>query len=143
MIDRRRLMFTVAAAASLAATGQALGQAMPGLMPPPTGDAAVDSLNSWMGRVFLELVLTSPEGLTSFGFDKGPMAAAKSKLDDRSQTKIDADEVKFDAFMVELKAMDRAKLKVSPACFLLGRLNSALRQLAEISALEMLPTGTS
>ncbi len=110
MIDRRRLMFTAAATASLAATGQAFGQAMPGLVAPPTGDAAVDALNGWMGRVFQELVLTSPEGLTSFGFDKGPMAAAKSKLDDRSQAKLDADEVRFDAFMVELNAMDRSAL---------------------------------
>lgn len=103
MIDRRRLLLTAAAGAGLAASGQALAQAVPAATPAAT-------LNDWMDRVFKELVLTSPEALTSLGFDKGPMAAAKGQLDDRSQAKIDADEATFNAFMDELNAIDRSAL---------------------------------
>lgn len=103
MIDRRRLLLTAAAGAGLAASGPALARAVAAANP-------VATLNDWMDRVFKELVMTSPEALTSLGFDKGPMAAAKGQLDDRSQAKIDADEVKFNAFMDELNAIDRAAL---------------------------------
>ena len=103
MIDRRRLLLTAAAGAGLAATGQVLAQEAPATTP-------VAQLNDWMDRVFKELVMTSPEILTSLGFDKGPMAAAKGGLDDRSQAKIDADEVKFNRFADELMAIDRSAL---------------------------------
>jgi len=103
MIDRRRLLLTAAAGAGLAASGQVLAQEAPATTP-------VAQLNDWMDRVFKELVMTSPEILTSLGFDKGPMAAAKGQLDDRSQAKIDADEVKFNSFADELMAIDRSAL---------------------------------
>jgi uncharacterized protein (DUF885 family) len=103
MIDRRRLLLTAAAGAGLAASGQVLAQEAPAATP-------VAQLNDWMDRVFKELVLTSPEALTSLGFDKGPMAAAKGQLDDRSQAKIDADEAKFNRFAEELMAIDRSAL---------------------------------
>ncbi len=104
MIDRRRLLMTAAAAgAGLAASGQALARALPGADP-------VAELNGWMDRVFQDLVMTSPEFLTALGLDKGAMAAAKSQLDDRSQAKIDADEIKFNGFMDELNAIDRSAL---------------------------------
>jgi uncharacterized protein (DUF885 family) len=110
MIDRRRLLFTAAAGAALAASGQAIAQAIPGLTTAPTGDPAVDALNGWMDRVFQDMALSSPEALTSFGFDRGPMAAMKSRLDDRSMAKVEADKVKFAGFMTELNAMDRDAL---------------------------------
>ncbi|HAJ04577.1 MAG TPA: DUF885 domain-containing protein [Brevundimonas sp.] len=103
MIDRRRLLLTAAAGAGLAASGQVLAQEAPATTP-------VAQLNDWMDRVFKELVMTSPEILTSLGFDKGPMAAAKGQLDDRSQARIDADEVKFNRFADELMAIDRSAL---------------------------------
>ena len=103
MIDRRRLLLTAAAGAGLAASGQVFAQEVPAATP-------VAQLNDWMDRVFKELVMTSPEILTSLGFDKGPMAAAKSQLDDRSQAKIDADEAKFNRFAEELMAIDRSAL---------------------------------
>jgi len=103
MIDRRRLLLTAAAGAGLAASGQVFAQEVPATTP-------VAQLNDWMDRVFKELVMTSPEILTSLGFDKGPMAAAKGQLDDRSQAKIDADEVKFNSFADELMAIDRSAL---------------------------------
>jgi len=103
MIDRRRLLLTAAAGAGLAASGQVLAQEAPANTP-------VAQLNDWMDRVFKELILTSPEALTSLGFDKGPMAAAKGQLDDRSQAKIDADEITFNRFADELNAIDRSAL---------------------------------
>jgi len=103
MIDRRRLLLTAAAGAGLAASGQVLAQEAPAATP-------VAQLNDWMDRVFKELIMTSPEALTSLGFDKGPMAAAKGQLDDRSQAKIDADEAKFNRFADELNAIDRSAL---------------------------------
>ncbi|MBO9501029.1 DUF885 family protein [Brevundimonas sp. A19_0] len=104
MIDRRRLLMTAAAAgAGLAASGQALARALPGADP-------VAELNGWMDRVFQDLVMTSPEILTSLGLDKGALAPARSQLDDRSQAKIEADKAKFNRFADELNAIDRSAL---------------------------------
>jgi Uncharacterized protein conserved in bacteria len=112
MIDRRRLMFTAAAGAAMAATGQALAQEA-ATAAPATGEAA--RLNTLMDRIFKELLLESPETLTSLGFDKGPNAAMKAKLDDRSQAKVDADKAKFRQAMTDLDAIDRAALPASAA----------------------------
>jgi uncharacterized protein (DUF885 family) len=111
MIDRRRLMFTAAAGAALAASGQALAQDAPAA---PAGDAA-GQLNALMDRIFKEMLLDSPETLTSLGFDKGPNAAMKSRLDDRSQAKVEADKVKFRQAMTDLSAIDRAALPAASA----------------------------
>ena len=75
MINRRRLMFTAAAGAALAASGQALAQEA-AAAPALTGEAA--KLNTLMDRIFKEMLLDSPETLTSLGFDKGPNAAMKA-----------------------------------------------------------------
>lgn len=71
MIDRRRLLFTAAAGAALAASGQTLAQEA--ATPPLTGEAG--KLNTLMDRIFKEMLLESPETLTSLGFDKGPNAS--------------------------------------------------------------------
>ena len=89
MIDRRRLMFTAAAGAGLAACGQALAQ------PPAAAASASAALTALMDAIVQSFLLESPEALTSLGMDKGPMAAMKSRLDDRSQAKIDADRAVF------------------------------------------------
>jgi ABC-type glycerol-3-phosphate transport system substrate-binding protein len=89
MINRRRLMFTAAAGAGLAACGQALAQT------PAAAASASAALTALMGAIVQSFLLESPETLTSLGMDKGPMAAMKSRLDDRSQAKIDADRVVF------------------------------------------------
>ena len=102
MIDRRRLMFTAAAGAGLAACGQALAQT-----PAASASAALTALMNGIVQTFL---LQSPETLTGLGMDKGPMAAMKSRLDDRSQAKIDADRAVFRAQMNQLKAIDRNAL---------------------------------
>ena len=102
MIDRRRLMFTAAAGAALAATGQAVAATQAG-----TPSAALTAV---MNSIVQEQLMTSPELLTSLGFDKGPNAAKKAQLDDRSQEKIDRDKASFRRQMTELKAIDRAGL---------------------------------
>ena len=78
MIDRRRLMFTVAAGAGLAACGQALAQTS------AAAGSASAALTALMNGVVQSFLLESPETLTGLGMDKGPMAAMKSLLDDRS-----------------------------------------------------------
>ena len=104
MIDRRRLMFTAAAGAGLAACGQALAQT------PAAAASASAALTALMDAIVQSFLLESPETLTSLGLDKGPMAAMKSRLDDRSQAKIDADRAVFRAQMDQLKAIDRTAL---------------------------------
>ncbi|WP_439475965.1 DUF885 domain-containing protein [Brevundimonas sp.] len=104
MIDRRRLMFTAAAGAGLAACGQALAQT------PAAAASASAALTALMNAIVQSFLLESPETLTSLGMDKGPMAAMKSRLDDRSQAKINADRVVFHGQMNQLRAIDRASL---------------------------------
>lgn len=104
MIDRRRLMFSAAAGAGLAACGQALAQT------PAAAGSASAALTALMDRIARTSLLESPETLTALGMDKGPMAAMKSRLDDRSQTRIDADRVVFRGQMGELAAIDRSAL---------------------------------
>ena len=104
MIDRRRLLFTAAAGAGLAACGQALAQS------PAAAASASAALSALMSAIVQSFLLESPETLTGLGMDKGPMAAMKSRLDDRSQAKIDADRVVFHGQMDQLRAIDRASL---------------------------------
>ena len=104
MIDRRRLMFTAAAGAGLAACGQAFAQT------PAAAASASAALTALMDAIVQSFLLESPEALTSLGMDKGPMAAMKSRLDDRSQAKIDADRAVFRRHMDQLRAIDRSAL---------------------------------
>jgi uncharacterized protein (DUF885 family) len=108
MIDRRRLLFTAAAGAGLAATGQVFGQT-PATAVAGAG-AASTTLAALMDRIVQETLMTSPEIMTSLGLDKGPAAPLKAMLDDRSQAKIDADKVIFSKSITDLKAIDRTAL---------------------------------
>jgi uncharacterized protein (DUF885 family) len=109
-LDRRRLLFSAAAGAALSAAGQALAlpQSTPAAAPAAPG--AQGQLNALMDRIFREMLLESPETLTGLGMDKGPMAAMKSKLDDRSQAKIDSDKADFRKAMTDLAAINRSEL---------------------------------
>ena len=103
MIDRRTFLIS---AASLAA----LNAAAPGFAQPPAATGAVAQLNALMERAYRELILTDPESRTSLGLDKGPDAAAKSRLDDRSIEGIHADHDRVRAIYAELRAIDREAL---------------------------------
>lgn len=107
MIDRRRLLLTAAAGAGLAAAGQAIAA--------PLQAGAGAQLRAVMDKIVAETLMTSPETLTQLGFDKGPNAAMKAQLDDRSQTKVLADRETFRGLMGELKAVDRAGLNAEEA----------------------------
>jgi uncharacterized protein (DUF885 family) len=102
MLDRRRFLLTSAAGAGLAATGGAVFAQEAG-----SADAALTTV---IDRIAQEQLLSSPELLTMLGMDKGPGAAMKSRLDDRSQAKMDADKAKFLASMTALNAVDREAL---------------------------------
>lgn len=107
MIDRRRLLLTAAAGAGLAAAGQAIAA--------PLQAGAGAQLRAVMDKIVAETLMTSPETLTQLGFDKGPNAAMKARLDDRSQAKVLADRDTFRGLMGELKAVDRAELNADEA----------------------------
>lgn len=97
MLDRRQLLLTAGAAAL---AGPAFAQA----------SAEDAKLSALLDRIFQDSVDESPERATSLGYDKGPRAALKSKLDDRS--------IAFKAARLEdtrkrveaLEAIDRTKL---------------------------------
>jgi uncharacterized protein (DUF885 family) len=76
MIDRRSLLITGAAAAGLAASGQAFAS------PPRNADAELDALlQGWFDRDIDE----SPESATNLGLDRGARAGLASKLSDQSE----------------------------------------------------------
>jgi uncharacterized protein (DUF885 family) len=107
MIDRRRLLLTAAAGAGLATAGQAIAG--------PAQAGAGAQLRAVMDKIVAETLMTSPELLTQLGFDRGPNAPMKARLDDRSQAKVLADRETFRGQMTELKAVDRAGLNAEEA----------------------------
>ena len=112
-LDRRRLLFSAAAGAALSAAGQAL--ALPQAATGAAASGPAGQLSALMDGIFQKMIMTSPETLTSLGFDKGPGAPMKSRLDDRSQAKIDGDKADFRASMAQLAAIDRTALTGSSA----------------------------
>ena len=70
MLNRRQLL----AAGASAVAAPAFAQASP----------PVAQLNALMDDVFNQALDDSPELVTRLGFDKGPRAAAKAQLNDRS-----------------------------------------------------------
>lgn len=112
MMDRRRLLMSVAAGGALAAVGPvralastALTQAAP--------NAATTAFHALLDRIADEMLLSDPELLTMLGMDRGPKADARFKLSDRSQAKIDADKAKFVDAMKAVKALDRGQLNAA------------------------------
>ncbi len=105
MMDRRRLLMSVAAGGALAAVGpvRALAQGA-------AAQTASADFNALMNRIAQEMLLTDPESLTMLGMDRGEHADARFKLSDRSQAKVEADKVKFVAAMKDMAAIDRNAL---------------------------------
>jgi uncharacterized protein (DUF885 family) len=98
-IDRRTFLAT-AAATALATTAQAA-----------TPEDA--KLRAIFDRFFEDNLADSPEAVTRLGLDKGPRAAAKSKLDSASLENLAQSKARTIRHLAELKTVDRSKL--SPA----------------------------
>lgn len=100
-MDRRQFVAAAASTSALAALpGRAAAQAA-------SGDAA---LNALFTRTVMRSIGRSPEMATSIGFDKGPMAALKSKLSPRTAARREEDLAIGRATLAELKAIDPATL---------------------------------
>jgi uncharacterized protein (DUF885 family) len=101
-IDRRSFLVTTAGAA-LATAAPAMAQ----------GSAEDARLSSLLDRMFEQRVDESPRFATSLGLDKGPRVGLKSKLDDNSAAG-KAKRLEYArSYVVDLKAIDRAKLSAS------------------------------
>jgi uncharacterized protein (DUF885 family) len=109
MMDRRRLLMTAALGGAFATSGAARALAQAAGAPAAAGPVSAQFL-ALLDKIAQEMILSDPETLTALGMDRGPMAAARFKLSDRSQAKIDADKVKFIDGMKAMKAIDKAQL---------------------------------
>ena len=109
MMDRRRLLMTAALGGAFATSGAARALAQAAGAPAAAGPVSAQFL-ALLDKIAQEMILSDPETLTALGMDRGPMAAARFKLSDRSQAKIDADKVKFIDGMKAVKAIDKAQL---------------------------------
>ncbi|KAK0350880.1 hypothetical protein LTR94_027219, partial [Friedmanniomyces endolithicus] len=106
MIDRRRLLFASAAlGAALSAPNLAFAATEP-----QDATAPGAALTALLDRMMQEFLAQSPEFMTSLGMDVGPNAAARSKLDDRSQSFVDQTFEAFRGYQRELAAIDRSTL---------------------------------
>jgi uncharacterized protein (DUF885 family) len=110
MMDRRRLLMTAALGGAFATSGAARALAQAAGAPAAAAGPASTQFLALLDKIAQEMILSDPETLTALGMDRGPMAAARFKLSDRSQAKIDADKVKFIDGMKAVKAIDKAQL---------------------------------
>ncbi|WEK57204.1 MAG: DUF885 family protein [Candidatus Brevundimonas phytovorans] len=110
MMDRRRLLMTAALGGAFATSGAARALAQAAAPAAPAAGPASAQFLALLDKIAQEMILSDPETLTALGMDRGPMAAARFKLSDRSQAKIDADKVKFNEGMAAVKAIDKAQL---------------------------------
>ncbi|NJC41323.1 uncharacterized protein (DUF885 family) [Brevundimonas alba] len=99
MIDRRRLLQTAAAGASLAFAGPALARS-----------EADDRLDAMLNRWFDEDVDTSPETATNLGLDRGERTHLSSKLSDRSEAAWMTDRATANARLQSLADFDQTGL---------------------------------
>ncbi|WP_447908867.1 DUF885 domain-containing protein [Brevundimonas bullata] len=110
MMDRRRLLMTAALGGAFATSGAARALAQAAGTPAAAAGPASAQFLALLDQIAQEMILSDPETLTMLGMDRGPMAAARFKLSDRSQAKIDADKVQFIDGMKAVKATDKTKL---------------------------------
>ncbi|MNH59916.1 hypothetical protein D3C73_117920 [compost metagenome] len=110
MMDRRRLLMTAALGGAFATSGAARALAQAAAPAAATASPASAQFLALLDKIAQEMILSDPETLTMLGMDRGPMAAARFKLSDRSQAKIDADKVRFNDGMKAVKAIDKTKL---------------------------------
>ncbi|MNK31875.1 hypothetical protein D3C87_503190 [compost metagenome] len=110
MMDRRRLLMTAALGGAFATSGAARALAQAAAPAAAAASPASAQFLALLDKIAQEMILSDPETLTMLGMDRGPMAAARFKLSDRSQAKIDADKVRFNDGMKAVKAIDKTKL---------------------------------
>lgn len=109
MIDRRRLLVSAAAGAALA--GMALpALARPAVLTSTSDPAEAAKLNAIFDEMFKEAIATSAMAATYLGLDKGPNAAAKSKLDLPTAEYLAANEAMRRKYAAQMKAIDAGKL---------------------------------
>jgi uncharacterized protein (DUF885 family) len=109
MIDRRRLLAAAAAAVSAPAFARAAAS-------PPAADAARAEgarMQALFARFVEEYLDRSPELATSVGFDSGPRAAERAKLDDRSLAVLARYKIADEKDVADLHALDRAVLSAA------------------------------
>ena len=110
MMDRRRLLMTAALGGAFATSGAARALAQAAGAPAAAAGPASAQFLALLDKIAQEMILSDPETLTMLGMDRGPMAAARFKLSDRSQAKLDSDKAKFKASMTAVKAIDKTQL---------------------------------
>jgi uncharacterized protein (DUF885 family) len=106
MLDRRRLLLT-ASAVGAAAAAPAWAKPAAGKAAPATPQARLDAV---VGRMFDTWLTVSPELCTTLGYDKGPRARQKWKLDDRSADAVHGYQGRFKVWAGELRGVDRKAL---------------------------------
>jgi len=105
MIDRRRLLVSAAAGAAF------MGLSVPAMARTSTSDPAeAAKLNAIFDEMFKEVIATSAMAATYLGLDKGPNAAAKSKLDLPTTEYLAENEAARRKYVAQLKAIDASKL---------------------------------
>ena len=112
MIDRRRLLQTVAAGAGLAAVGGPVLAA-------PSGDAASAkaALKTFMDTTFEATLDMSPETATAFGLDTGERAAAKSRLTVPTLEEEERDRAFIRAQRATLSTLDRPAMDAQDGAY--------------------------
>lgn len=103
-MDRRTFLASGTATAALAGSPALAVQAKPAAGP---GDAG---LNAIFNDILMKSIARSPELATQIGFDKGPNAAAKGKLSDRSPAAKAAALADTRAALAKIEAIDPASL---------------------------------
>ena len=105
MFDRRAFLMSAASVAAIGASG--VGFARTAAAAQGGGSGATGALNALMERAYQEIILSDPETRTTLGLDSGENAAAKSRLDDRSQEGVRADQQKVREVRTALQAIPR------------------------------------
>lgn len=108
-MDRRTLLASGAATAALAAL-PASARALQANAAQPTAGPGDAGLNAIFDQAIRDMIQRSPEAATHIGFDKGPGAALKGRLDDRSPAGKAAAQAATKSWLGKIKAVDPATL---------------------------------
>ncbi|MCW4461557.1 DUF885 family protein [Sphingomonas sp. BT-65] len=110
-MDRRTFLASGTAAAALAAS-PAAARAMQAAAAPAAGPGDA-GLNAIFDSLLKDMIQRAPELATSIGFDKGPGAALKRQLTDRSPAAKAKTQAETKAYLAKIEAVDPATLSES------------------------------